>query len=266
MAFGLEVDINMRKIKVLAIGNSFSQDAVEYLRRIALSEGVDIIAGNLCIAGCSLEMHWNNVICNAHDYTYYRFAEECSVTENAALLETLKSEKWDYVTFQQASYASGQYETYQPYLSQLSAFVKEHAPQAAQLIHQTWAYEIDSDHGGFAQYNNDQKTMFQGIKDAYGRAAKLLGAAIIPCGEAVQLARSTVPFDYANGGKSLNRDGFHASIPHGRYLLSAVWYEALTGEALSDGAYLPESNDNPISETEAKILRKCAHEAVIRYK
>ena len=255
----------MRQIKVLAVGNSFSQDAVEYLRRIALSESVDILVGNLCIDGCSLERHWNNVINNVHDYTYYRFAEEYSVTEGAALLKILKSDQWDYVTFQQASYASGQYETYQPYLSQLSAFVKAHAPQAEQLIHQTWAYEIDSDHGGFAQYNNDQRTMFQGIKDAYCRAAKLLQARIIPCGEAVQLARSTIPFNYANGGKSLNRDGFHASIPHGRYLLSAVWYEAVTRKTLSDGAYLPESNDNPISESEAKILRKCAHDAVIQY-
>jgi hypothetical protein len=255
----------MQQIKVLAIGNSFSQDAVEYLRRIALSESVDILVGNLKIGGCSLERHWNNVINNVHEYIYYRFAEEYSATEGAALTEILESEQWDYITFQQASYASGQYETYQPYLSLLSAYVKEHASQAEQLIHQTWAYEIDSDHIGFAHYNYNQKTMFQSIKDAYDRAAKLLQARIIPCGEAVQLARSTKPFDYANGGKSLNRDGYHASIPHGRYLLSAVWYETLTGKTLSDEAYLPEIHDNPISQAEAKILRKCSHDAVVQY-
>ncbi len=253
----------MQQIKVLAIGNSFSQDGVQYLREIALSEGVDMLVGNLYIGGCSLERHWNNVVNHAHDYYYYRFAEESFNTDGAAILEILESEQWDYVTLQQVSHLSGQFETYQPYLFQLSAFVKEHAPQAEQLIHQTWAYEIDSSHDGFERYNNNQNTMFQGLKDAYCRAAELLCARIIPCGQAVQLARSNTLFDYANGGKSLNRDGFHASIPQGRYLLGAVWFETLTGKTLSSEVYLPQSNENPISQAEAKVLRKCAHDSVI---
>ncbi|HBT64070.1 MAG TPA: DUF4886 domain-containing protein [Ruminococcaceae bacterium] len=255
----------MKPIKLLAIGNSFSVDAVEYLRNIALSEGVNILIGNLYIGGCPLERHWNNAMQDSHDYCYYRFAEETTATNDAGLLETIKSEEWDYITLQQASYASGQFETYEPYLTRLSAFVKENAPQAEQLIHQTWAYEIDSDHGGFASYGNDQKTMFKCLKDAYGRAAELLHARTIPCGEAVQLARSTALFDYANGGKPLNRDGFHASIPHGRYLLGIVWYETLIGKPLV-GTYRPDDHCNPISQSEAEILRKCAHQAVTMYR
>ena len=42
-------------IKILAIGNSFSQDAVEqYLYELADAEGMPVINGNMYIGGCSL--------------------------------------------------------------------------------------------------------------------------------------------------------------------------------------------------------------------
>lgn len=256
----------MDQIKVLAIGNSFSQDAVEYLREISACSMVDVLVGNLYIGGCSLEQHWRNVKDNSHSYNYFRFGENRQAYENSAILETLQSENWDFVTFQQASYVSGQPATYQPYLIQLSEFVKKNAPGAMQLIHQTWAYEIDSDHGGFASYNNDQSTMFSAIKDAYAKASQSIGARLIPCGEAMQLARNTKPFDYQSGGKSLCRDGFHASIPHGRFLLGAVWFEVITQKSILENTYLPLDETDLISREQADVLRKCAHEAVKLYK
>ena len=45
-------------IKVLSIGNSFSQDATRYLEEIAQGR---IFSRNCYIGGCSLEMHWNNI-------------------------------------------------------------------------------------------------------------------------------------------------------------------------------------------------------------
>ena len=48
-------------IKILAIGNSFSQDATHYLHQIAAADQVDMKVVNLYIGGCSLERHWNNI-------------------------------------------------------------------------------------------------------------------------------------------------------------------------------------------------------------
>ena len=46
---------NNDTIKVLAIGNSFSQDAVEqYLHELGEAEGITMIIGNMFIGGCSL--------------------------------------------------------------------------------------------------------------------------------------------------------------------------------------------------------------------
>ena len=52
-------------MKILAIGNSFSQDATRYLQDIAASAGENLFVRNLYIGGCSLEMHAKNITENA---------------------------------------------------------------------------------------------------------------------------------------------------------------------------------------------------------
>ena len=55
-------------ICILAIGNSFSQDATHYLHQIAEADGVETKVVNLYIGGCSLERHWQNIVTGAADY------------------------------------------------------------------------------------------------------------------------------------------------------------------------------------------------------
>lgn len=51
-----------KSFKVLAIGNSFSVDAMQYLYGLAKDAGyTDIVLGNLYIGGCTLETHANNI-------------------------------------------------------------------------------------------------------------------------------------------------------------------------------------------------------------
>lgn len=252
-------------VKVLAIGNSFSQDAVEHLHAIAKAGGVEMIVGNLYIGGCPLSLHWENVQTDAKAYEFTKTGQPVRMS---SIREAIEGDNWDYVTLQQVSHDSGIPETYEPYLTNLYQYVKGLAPQAAILIHQTWAYEIDSTHEGFAKYRNDQSVMFHALKDTYNHYAKALGVRLIPCGEAMQLARATAPFDYANGGRSLCRDGFHASLSSGRYLLGAVWYEVLTGKSILDNPFIPEAiGDDPRpSEEEMAVLKNCAHQAVRMYK
>ena len=49
--------------KVLAIGNSFSEDATHFLHQICESSGIENEVVNLYVGGCSLERHWRNVVC-----------------------------------------------------------------------------------------------------------------------------------------------------------------------------------------------------------
>jgi hypothetical protein len=130
-------------MNILAIGNSFSQDAMRYLHQIAEADGIHIKAVNLYIGGCSLERHDSNLKEDARAYVY-----QLNGQENGSLVsirEALAGDTWDVVTMQQVSQLSVDYGTYQPYLRHLSDYIRRYAPLAEQRIHQTWAYEQGSE-------------------------------------------------------------------------------------------------------------------------
>lgn len=224
--------------KILAIGNSFSQDATAYLHDIAAVGGTDTKIVNLYIGGCSLKTHWENAESDHKNYLYE--LNGSSDGRMVSIREVLTEDHWDFITLQQASHDSGKSETYQPYLSKLSSYVRQYAPGAKQLLHETWAYEIDSVHPAFAEhYHNNQNEMYHALRCAYLEAANQLAVPMIPCGDVIQALRKTAPFDYANGGISLCRDGFHMNIPYGRYVLGAVWYETMLHGSIAENSYLP---------------------------
>ena len=55
-------------MRILTIGNSFSEDATRYLAQIARTEGENFEVVNLMIGGCSLERHYRNMLDDKKDY------------------------------------------------------------------------------------------------------------------------------------------------------------------------------------------------------
>lgn len=134
-------------IKILAIGNSFSQDATHYLHQIGAADNIDLKVVNLYIGGCSLERHWNNIQSEAEEYLYEE--NGYSTEEYISVQKALDMEDWDYIVTQQVSQDAGIIETYCPYIEYIAHYLKEKAPKAELLLQETWAYEIDSLHSGF---------------------------------------------------------------------------------------------------------------------
>ena len=218
-------------MNILSIGNSFSQDAHKWLHKLAKANGVAFQTTNLNIGGCSLETHWKNA--EENNAFYGLELNGIPETRSVSIEETLNSKKWDIITLQQVSYQSGMFETYEPYLSLMANKIRKSQPDVKIYFHQTWAYETDSDHVGFANYQNNQAEMYRLIKNASERAAQAISAGLIPVGEAIQILRDTVPeFDYRNGGVSLCRDGFHLSLDYGRFAAAAVWLRTITGKEI----------------------------------
>ena len=243
-------------MKLLSIGNSFSQDAQEWLHEIAVANGVDLETTNLMIGGCSLETHWSHVVDKQAEY--YLEQNGKNMDRMVTIDEGLALEDWDVITVQQASHYSGQPQSYMPYVTDLVAYVREKCPNAKIYFHQTWAYEIDSDHGGFANYNRDQGEMYRRICDCAAMAQRLIGADILPSGPVVQYLRENAPeFDYKNGALSLNRDGFHLSWEYGRYAAAATWYKVLTGK-------IPEVNAFPDWDAHLIDVIHAAVDAVVK--
>lgn len=240
-------------MKVLAIGNSFSEDATYYLHQIAAADGVDMRVVNLYIGGCGLERHWRNIVSDAPDYLLEENGR--STDRYVSIAQAVAMDAWDVIVTQQASPDSGLPETYHPWLERLAGWLRERAPRAELLLHQTWAYEIDSLHPDFPRYGQDQREMYRRLSEAYREAAAAIGARLIPCGDAVQALRRKPPFLYERGGMSLCRDGFHMNVIYGRYLLAATWYRALTGRPVASNAYMPRTSLAPHAPCREELLR-----------
>ena len=246
-----------KTVRILAIGNSFSQDAVEqYLHELAEAEGISTIIGNMFIGGCSLERHVKNARDNAPAYAYRKIGTDGKKREKGkmSLEAVLADEAWDYVSLQQASPFSGMYETYEASLPELIEYVKARLPKKTKLmLHQTWAYASTSKHSGFKNYNCNQLTMYQSIADAVKKAAKANKIKIvIPSGTAIQNARTSFIGDH------LNRDGYHLDVKIGRYTAACTWFERIFKHNVIGNPYAPEGLD----EARKAVAQKAAHAAV----
>lgn len=231
-------------MKILSIGNSFSQDAQRYLHRLAKKDGAEIITANLYIGGCTLRSHYLNMLDDASAYTYEFNGESTGL--KVSIRQALVSNDWDIVTLQQASPLSAKYETYTPYLEALADYVRKYCPHARLVIHQTWAYEDGSERLKTRVGFNSAEEMLSAVRTAYGKAAESIGAnGIIPCGEAMLRAVEL-------GIDKIHRDTFHASLGVGRYLLTLCWYKALTGTDITSNDF--DDFDVPVTEQERQIV------------
>ena len=243
-------------VKILAIGNSFSEDAVEeHLSGLVRAEGLDVVICNMYIGGCSIERHVNNLRGNIADYRYRKIDPSGKMTEvyGYTLEKVLAEDEWDYVSVQQASHYSGLPETYE-LLPELVNFIRERVPEDAVIMfHQTWAYSPDSSHGGYANYGRDQMKMYNAIISTVNQETEKVGIElIIPCGTAIQNARTSFL------GPDLTRDGYHLSRTVGRYIASCTWLEAVLGVNPVGNTYCPEG----MTAKECKTAQKAAHKAV----
>ena len=232
-------------LKILSIGNSFSQDAQRYLYEIAKSNGNNFKTVNLYIGGCSLRTHYLNILSNEADYSFEFNGKNTGI--KVSVDQALASDNWDVITLQQVSTSSAKYETYTPYLEYIYNHVKKYCPKAKVYLHQTWAYEQGSDmlkNNGYLSAND----MFEDIKRSYAMAAQAINAdGIIPSGQAMFNATQM-------GIDKVHRDTFHASLGVGRYMLALTWYKALTGNDITQNTFC--DFDCPVSEQEREIAIK----------
>ena len=229
----------MKTTYILAIGNSFSRDATAFLHDVCQSMGISTFVVNLYIGGCPLEQHWRNV---ERDERAYQYQENGVITDrNVSISDALHMKPWDFIVTQQASHDSGWIDTYEPFLGLMLGYLKREAPKAHIALHQTWAYEVNSDHEGFMRYNRNQREMYERSRDSYRAMAEKYGVPLIPSGDIIQRLRGRPEFDVTRGGQSLCRDGFHMHFLYGRYALACVWAGALLSAPVRDCAFLPAS-------------------------
>jgi hypothetical protein len=240
-------------MKVLAIGNSFSEDATYFLHDISIAAGEEIHVVNLYIGGCSLEQHWLNIESGEQAYQYQ--VNGVITDRYVSIQEMLEMEKWDYVVTQQNSANSGWKDTYEPFLGLMADYLKKHAPESKLMLHKTWAYDINSTHENFMRYNRSQEEMYKRLDECYSDMSKKYGLAVIPCADVIQDLRKLEIFDMNKGGRSLCRDGYHMHYIYGRYALAYTWARILSGKSLAYIAYIPHSEFLPEETADTNIIK-----------
>lgn len=282
-----------KTVRLLTVGNSFSQNATRYLGDLAKAGGHELIHRRIVVGGASLQLHAEK----AQKFERDPQDKAGLYNDGKSLKEALHADRWDYVTIQQASIKSHDVTTYRPYAEWLASYIRQHAPQAELLVHQTWAYRIDDPRftrpSGKPGEPRTQKEMYEGLTNAYTTIAAELSARRIPVGDAFYLADTDPKWGFRPGTKfdakkaqhptlpeqthslhtgwrwrkekdgniKLGMDGHHANTA-GEYLGACVFYEVLFGESIVGNTFIPDG----IDPAYARFLQETAHAAVAKVK
>ena len=227
-----------KPLRILAIGNSFSDDGMEHLAEILVGEGyTDFILGNLYIGGCSMDGHKARIDSGAKDYSFRTNTGNGWTTVQESIQYGLDYADWQIVTIQQVSGYSGIPESYGN-MQYIIDYVRDRVDPFVKIyFHMTWAYQSTSGHGDFAKYNKNQMTMYNAITSTV--QTLVVGnwniEGYIPSGTAIQNLRTSYL------GDNLTRDGYHLSYDIGRYTAALTWYKALTGADITDLTTVPRA-------------------------
>lgn len=277
-----------KTIRLFMIGNSFSGNASKYLTAITKSAGDEIVIGKAEIGGAPMQKHWDAVVANEANPE----DEKGKPYSGKSLKEKLSAQTWDIVSIQQASINSSNIDTYRPYAEKLRDFIKKLQPQAEVILHQTWAYRVDSKDFGQRQgggSTKSQQEMWEASRAAYRTIAGELGLRLIPVGDAFQRVNTDPKwgfkpdekFDYKNAvapnlpdqtnslnnGYAWGKDGklgfdSHHANAAGCYLAGLVWYGKLFGESPEKVTFVPDS----VSPEFAAFLRQTAAQVLAEQK
>ena len=200
-------------LKVLHVGNSFADQPISRLQLWFEKLGIqNVTYGIVMRAGGSLQQHLDSII-NDEPYdensafriyrnvngetTYIPNVDPTDRSGNTTtnsqikLSDCLQFADWDVITFQQASWASGKWETIEPYLPSLIKYARYYCPNSGVKIgwQMTWAYA--KGYGGLSSYNNSQEEMFNGIVQCAKNVCSYYGIdLIVPNGVVVQNLRN----------------------------------------------------------------------------
>jgi len=253
-------------LKILMIGNSFSDDTTCYMYHIAKNamengafdsnvkiDGFKI--ASLHKANCTLDIHLYNAANDIGAYNFRFVTDDKKVADSPVSIESVydstasiskisdsvKSDNWDFISFQEFnsdfSFTA---------LPELVDIVSSYCPTAKLVWHLTWAYEeSDTPHNHLAAYGGDQMAMYralvQGAKNAEANISKI--DLVAPTGTAIQNARVTM-------GDTFTRDGYHlsgegdktgdlANRHNGRYVAALTFFGKLSGIDLTKITYKP---------------------------
>lgn len=212
----LQAELQPDTLRLLAIGNSFSGDALAFLPFMLqqISPRTHVVVGILHQSGAQLSWQLSAFKKDADYDAYYKWTPERGMWFKQSFTNAwsaLSDEHWDFVTLQQASLYSVDYTTISPYLQPMAEQLRElgYNGKLAWII--TPAYPDGARRLSSMNVNGKPVTTSDEMFQAIGKCAMQVMQnpnldLVLPCGTALQNARHTSLNNYAN---SLSSDGVH---------------------------------------------------------
>lgn len=261
-------DTPNKTLKILAIGNSFTEDGIAYLPSLVKKAGIEnVTIAKMVVGGASLQYHYTHAI---NDDPVYNFSVSTDGNFKSQgkkkFSDCFLFESWDYIILQQVSQNSGMYDTYQPYLNNLINIIRRYHPQAIIGWQMTWAYSSTSSHSGFKNYGRSQTMMYESILNAVSQMKTETGiSVVIPTGMVIQELRGT---SICNN-LELTRDGYHLDLGAGRYAAACTWFGTLIHPffniSIVDNPYRVNKGNIPVTDDVAILCQKISESVVKNY-
>ncbi len=233
--------MELTPLKVLCIGNSFSEDTSGHAAKIAKSLGRrPLMIANLYIAGCPIDQHLENLRTDCDDYRYdYHDGTRWQSIPHSSIKQAILRDTWDWISIQHGSGNGVRYTDPSAYrqLSTLADEVRALAGESVKIaFNMAWVGEHDYDHHEIQFYGGNTGHMYRELCKVMQTVVVKNNSIdrVIPTGTAIQNARTT-PLC-----KRLCRDGYHLSYDVGRYTAGLAFVCTLTGDAPSDVKWKPQ--------------------------
>ena len=219
-------------LKILAIGNSFTDNSMDLLPLLLKAYKLDhITLGKIGYGGASLQDHerfyrkatpaYLFQLKPSHEYEWK------TLSSDATIQEAVQYADWDIIVLQQASALSGLYYQYQPYLNRVIEHLLSSVtnPDVVFVWHMTWPYSTQCRTKAFAPYNYNPAMMYESLRQAPGTALEETGIKyVIPSGTVIHELRNSL---INKDSSDFTDDGIHINHPTGQYALACTWFESI---------------------------------------
>ena len=213
--------IGKETLKVLLIGNSYSQNLTNRLGTLLEHSGIDqskLNVSYVMIGGATLETWWNSYSAGS-SYSLTRQAGTITMPITSGSLANLLSQDWDIIVLQQYN-TSSNYSTYNPYLTNLMKAIRTNCSNSrlsivANIVW-SWAESYSRSSAELHWSGIIEATKQMVIKDGID--------VLIPSGTAIQNARDT---SLGLIGNELTRDGIHLIPGIGEYIAACAFFQSI---------------------------------------
>ena len=286
------VDLTKDSLKVLDLGNSYTNDATSLLKKVATAAGADM--SRMCLytvaRGSSSFSSWvNNTFAGIDSVDFYRISKSLgdinlglaegshNSWDTVPLMAVLRDVQWDLIVVHQVSSAVDydQWVTHDSvagYINEFLQLLRRYQPTAAIGTYVIHSYS--SEYSKNTQHSTRQR--WEHIAQSTQRMQQDYGLDfVVPYGTAIENLRLTT----LNNEYDLTRDSVHLGFGLARYAAACTYYQTLlaprTGKSVLGNGYrhkcsateiedaLLEGSCINVTETNARIAQKAAYLACL---